>query len=163
MTHSDGKQSSRPVVSAVLKAGLLAGTLDIVCAMTHYYIRSGKNPANVLYFIASGVFDKAAFSGGAGMAMWGLFFHFFIAFSWTIFFFTIYPRVSWLPRNKIVSGFALGVLIWLVMNRIVVPLSNTPKIPFDFIQVLIGVVILMFAVGLPIVWITNKYYSNKSK
>ena len=160
MTHSDGKQSSRPVVSAVLKAGLLAGTLDIVCAMTHYYIRSGKNPANVLYFIASGVFDKAAFSGGAGMAMWGLFFHFFIAFSWAVIFFVLFPKVRFISENRIVSGLLYGALIWLIMTHAVVPLSLTPKIPFDLSQALIGIVILMAAVGLPVSILAGKHYSS---
>ena len=160
MTHSDGKQSSRPVVSAVLKAGLLAGTLDIVCAMTHYYIRSGKNPANVLYFIASGVFDKAAFSGGAGMAMWGLFFHFFIAFSWAVIFFVLFPKVRFISENRIVSGLLYGALIWLIMTQAVVPLSLTPKIPFDLSQALIGIVILMAAVGLPVSILAGKHYSS---
>lgn len=160
MTHSDGKQSSRSVVSAVLKAGLLAGTLDIVCAMTHYYIRSGKNPANVLYFIASGVFDKAAFSGGAGMAMWGLFFHFFIAFSWTVIFFVLFPKVRFISENRIVSGLLYGALIWLIMTQAVVPLSLTPKIPFDLSQAVIGIVILMAAVGLPISILAGKHYSS---
>lgn len=161
MTHSDGKQSSRPVVSAVLKAGLLAGTLDIVCAMTHYYIRSGKNPANVLYFIASGVFDKAAFSGGAGMAMWGLFFHFFIAFSWAVIFFVLFPKVRFISENRIVSGLLYGALIWLIMIHAVVPLSLTPKIPFDLSQAVIGIVILMAAVGLPISILAGKHYSSR--
>lgn len=138
----------------------MAGTLDIVCAMTHYYIRSGKNPANVLYFIASGVFDKAAFSGGAGMAMWGLFFHFFIAFSWTVIFFVLFPKVRFISDNRIVSGLLYGALIWLIMTQAVVPLSLTPKIPFDLSQALIGIVILMAAVGLPVSILAGKHYSS---
>lgn len=118
-------------IGTILKTGLLAGTLDILCALIQFYIKTGKDPAIVLGFIASGVFGKTALTGGTLMAFAGLFFHFVIAFIWTIFFFLLYPKISFLSKNKFLSGFGYGFFIWIVMTRIVVPLSNTPKIPFN--------------------------------
>ncbi len=154
MIHS--KTSS--LIATIIKTGLLAGTLDIFCALIQFYIRNGKNPAVVLKFIASGVFGSTALTGGIEMILAGLFFHFVIAFIWTIFFFLLYPKVSFLSKNKFISGFAYGLFIWIVMTRIVLPLSSTPEIPFNILQAIIGILILMFAVGLPISIMANKYY-----
>jgi len=64
-----------------------------------------------------------------------------------------------LAKNKIAGGLAYGFVICLVMTRLVLPLSNTPKIPFNAVQAVIGIVILIFAVGLPISFIVSRFYS----
>ena len=155
------KQKSYSAMVTITKAGLLAGTLDILCALVQFYIRAGKNPAAVLKFIASGVFGKAALAGGSEMALLGLLFHFIIAFTWTIIFFYFYPQISRVAKNKIIAGLLYGLFIYIIMTRVVLPLSNTPKIPFNAGQAVIGIVILMFAVGLPISFQISKHYSTK--
>ncbi|HEY4612913.1 MAG TPA: hypothetical protein VII11_08025, partial [Bacteroidota bacterium] len=87
---------------AILTTWLLAGTLDILAAFTQYMIGTGgKNPVNVLLFIASGVFGReTAFSGGYPMAALGLAFHYFIAFTWTLLFYLAYPKMNILAKNK---------------------------------------------------------------
>ncbi|MEO8108584.1 MAG: hypothetical protein ABI594_01060 [Ginsengibacter sp.] len=107
----------------ILFAGLLVGSLDILTAFVDYYIQSGKGPAGVLKFVASGVFGASAFSGGAIMIFWGLLFHYIIAFCFTIFFIWVYPRFSFLRKNIIITAVVYGLFVWLVMNRVVVPLS----------------------------------------
>ena len=146
----------------IILAGLTAGTLDITAAAIQYYIKTGKGPGGVLRFIARGVFGKEAATGGFPMACWGLFFHFVIAFLFTLFFFWLYPKIRLLSKNKIVTGLVYGLFVWSVMNLIVVPMSNTPKLPFDINKAIIAMLILMFCVGLPISLITGKYYSRKS-
>lgn len=150
---------SGTALNTIIKACLIAGTLDILCAFAQFYIRTGKSPVVVLKFIASGVFGKAALAGGTEMALLGLLFHFVIAFTWTVIFFQSYPQIPLLAKNKIAGGIAYGFVIWLVMTRVVLPLSNTPKIPFNAVQAIIGIVILMFAVGLPISFIVSRFYS----
>ena len=155
------KQKSDSAMVTITKAGLLAGTLDILCALVQFYIRAGKNPAAVLKFIASGVFGKAALAGGTEMALLGLLFHFIIAFTWTIIFFYFYPQISRVAKNKIIAGLLYGLFIYIIMTRVVLPLSNTPKIPFNAGQAVIGIVVLMSAVGLPISFQISKHYSTK--
>ena len=55
---------SQSAASAIVLTGFIAGTLDITAACIQYYIRTGKGPANVLRYVASGVFGKEAFTGG---------------------------------------------------------------------------------------------------
>ena len=145
--------------ATIIKAGTIAGTLDILCALAQFYIRTGKNPVVVLKFIASGIFGKAALAGGAEMALLGLLFHFIIAFTWTVIFFQFYPQITRVAKSKFAAGLLYGLFIYAIMTRVVLPLSNTPKIPFNPVQAVIGIVILMFAVGLPISFIVSRFYS----
>lgn len=137
-------------ISKILAAGLLVGTLDISAACLQYYIRTGKSPDNVLKFVASGVFGKEAFAGGALMSVCGLLFHFLIAFIFTTFFFFIYPRLKFLSFNVIITAILYGVFTWTVMNRIVLPLSNTPPLPFTWTGAIIAAGILTLCIGLPL-------------
>ncbi len=155
------KQKYYKATATIIKAGLIAGTLDILCALVQFYLRTGKNPDAVLKFIASGVFGKAALAGGTEMALLGLLFHFIIAFTWTVIFFKLYPQITRVAKNKFVTGLLYGLFIYAIMTRVVLPLSNTPKIPFNVVQAVIGIVILMFAVGLPISFLISKHYSTK--
>ena len=147
----------------IIKAGLLAGTLDILSAIVYYYFKTGKNGFTVLNFVASGAFGKKAITGGTRMAAAGLLFHYFIAFCWTIVFFFIYPYLHSVIKNKIVAGLVYGILIWTIMNLVIVPMSAIPKRPFILSAAIINMVILMLAVGLPLSLITDNYYSRLTK
>ena len=143
-------------------AGLLAGFLDGMAAVVDTLVRYGVGPASVFKFIASGIFGKEAFTGGSSMVLLGVFFHFFIATSWAFLFFMLYPRIKMLRKNKFLVGIVYGMLVWLVMNRIVVPLANTPKTSsFNLWQALKGMSYIILFVGIPISWLANRYYSNK--
>lgn len=146
---------------AIVLTGLLAGTLDITAAIVKFFVDGGTDPTKIFRYIASGVLGRDALKGGWGMAAAGLLFHYLIAFIFTIFFFWAYPRLGLQKLNKVVVGLVYGILVWIVMNKIVVPLSNTPKPavqpPFNM-QALIQMLILMFCIGLPIALMANKHY-----
>ena len=148
-------------VRTVIWAGFVAGVLDALAAMTLFMIRGGKNPTDVWKYVASGLFEKVALTGGSDMVLWGLAFHFFIALSFALFFFLIYPRLHRLIPSPVVAGLLYGVFAWLVMNRIVLPLSNVPAAPFNLVRALIGMAIIMVMVGLPIALIINRYYRDR--
>lgn len=134
----------------IFKAGLIAGTMDICAACIQYYLRTGKNPENVLRFVASGVFGKEALAGGHLYSAAGLLFHYLIAFSFTVFFFFIYPRLKFLSYNIFLSAVLYGVFTWTIMSRIVLPLSNTPPIPFTWSGAATAAGILIVCIGLPL-------------
>lgn len=145
----------------IFLTALLAGTLDILAAIVSTYIRFGLGPDRVFKFIASGVFGDSAFSGGTSMIFAGIIFHYFIASIWTLLFFILYPKLR-NTKQKIIGGLLYGIIIWLIMNMIVVPLSNAPEIKFNFPSVLFDVTYLMLFVGLPISLMYHKYYSNET-
>lgn len=145
----------------VAMAGLLVGTLDIISALTHFYLKTGKDPLIVLKYISSAILGKSAYSGGSDMAVLGLLLHFVIAFIWTIFFFLIYPKLKLLSWNRIVTGILYGIFIWIIMSRVVVPMSNASVGAFDLKQAIIGVLILIGAIGIPLSFIAHRYYDLK--
>jgi hypothetical protein len=149
-------------LKTILLATLIAGTLDITAAVISFMANGGKEPIKILYFIASGVFGREiAYGSGQWMALLGLFFHYVIAFVWSVFLFLIYPWVKSVLRNKILIGVLYGVFVWVMMNKVVLPLSNTPAMPFKIKGAIIGCLILIFFIGLPIALIVDRYYSNR--
>lgn len=148
---------NRNFVRSIVIAGLLAGTLDILAAFASTYIKTGRDPSVVLRFIASGVWGREALSGGMAMAMWGLLFHYIIATSWTTLFFVASSKFDVLNRKWIVAGVVYGVFVWVMMTRIVLPLSNVPRLPFDPAQAVVGVLILIACIGLPISYMSKRY------
>ena len=140
-------------------SGLVVGSLDIIAALTNFYIRTGKDPLVVLKYISSAVFGKAAFSGDNSMNILGLLLHFLIAFIWTIFFFLIYPKLRLISWNRIITGIIYGIFIWLIMSLVVVPMSKASGSTFNIKQAIIAVLILIGAIGLPLSFIAHRYYA----
>jgi hypothetical protein len=155
-------QLSKSSRIAVIQIGLLAGTLDGLAAALLYSVPGGKDPLNVYRFIASGVFGNDAFAGGVPMALYGILFHYIIAIGWTTLFFSIYPRVPLLSKNKVAAGIFYGVFVWLMMNLVVLPLSQVPMSDSREVSAIItGMIVLIFCIGLPISWMTSKYFTDR--
>ncbi|MBF4516661.1 DUF1440 domain-containing protein [Flavobacterium sp. ANB] len=145
---------------AVFLSGLISGTLDILAAIFFYAIVFQKTTAiKILQSIASGVFKKEAYTGGAQMTWYGLGFHFIIAILFAWFYFTIYPYLPFLKKNALLSGIIYGIFVWIVMNLIVLPIvfPLLPEKHFDF-PLILSVLILIFCIGFPIAFIARKYY-----
>lgn len=139
----------------VLIAGLIAGTLDILAAII---ILAGGNAVGTLKYIASGVFGKAASEGGYEMAALGLLFHFIIALSWTAAFFLLYPKLPFLKWNKWFNAAAYGLIIQTLMSFVVLPLTQIPQRPFNWVSFLENAVILIFSIGLPVSLMADRFY-----
>lgn len=138
----------------VVWAAFVAGSLDIMAAFVVYAIIMDKTtPVQILLSIASGVFGKGAYEGGNMMAVYGLLFHFLIALTFALFYFLIYQYTSFPGKHKLLSGIIYGIFIWLIMNRIVLPIafSGMPAASWD--AALLGIAIVILAVGLPIAYI----------
>jgi hypothetical protein len=149
------------LISKTIKAGLIVGTLDILSAFIYYFMKTGeKGVFNVLKFVASGVFGKAAFSGGNKMIIAGLVLHYIIAFAFTIFFFWLFPKIKAFSKNIILPGIVYGIFIWIVMNLVVVPLSNIGIGPFTIVNALINVIILIVCIGIPLSFMANAFYEK---
>jgi len=166
-------------IRAILLATLIAGVLDASGAMIHFKINvPNANPLLIWRGVAGGAFGDTARSGN--LFPWvivGILFHFLIVFLFASFFFFIYPKIKALQKNSIIVGLLYGIFIWTVMNFLVLPLSNirsqnkmwaivntNGKLHAVFQgnsnikQMIIGIIIIMFCVGLPISLIIGNYY-----
>jgi hypothetical protein len=145
----------------ILWSGFLVGGLDIIAAFINTWFPYHVGPTVVLRFIASGLLGRAAFGGGNEMAVYGLIIHFLIAYTFTTFYFAFYRRAKFMSKsNWLLNGVIYGILIWLVMNLVVVPNTLIPKGHFKVSQVAIGMGILIVMIGLPLSYITKRYYDG---
>lgn len=145
----------------IFLSGLIAGTLDMLAAITVYaFILQKTTAIKILQSIASGLFKKDAYSGGSQMALYGLLLHYFIALTFAWFYFTIYPYFTFIKKNTLLSGILYGIFVWIIMNLVVLP-TVFPVLPekhLDF-PLILSILILIFCIGIPIAFITKKHYS----
>jgi len=144
----------------VLTAGLLAGIMDGSAAMIQTAI-AGRTMEGLWRYVASGFFGNDAFTGSSAMIVYGILFHLFIAMSWAVIFYFLYPYLKQWFKNPVVLGMLYGIVVWAVMNLIVLKLANTPKGPFNPGRAAIAAAILMVCIGLPISLMFNKFYKGK--
>jgi uncharacterized membrane protein YagU involved in acid resistance len=113
-------------MSAVLKSslsgGLIAGTVDIGAAA----LINLASPLRILLAIASGLLGKAAFGGSDQVMLLGL----MLQWGMSVLIAAIYSlaanRFPELARRWVLGGALYGVIVFIVMNFVVVPLSAAP-------------------------------------
>lgn len=137
--------------------GLIAGTLDICAAFMYAWLRAGVGPSRVLHAVASGLLGPQAFQGGGKTAVLGLALHFLIATIWTAVFYFASRRLLFLLERPVVFGLLYGVVVYLLMNFVVLPLSNVAGRPSPISARLINMLIIMFFVGLPIAVVVRRF------
>lgn len=113
------------IMKATLIGGLIAGALDIIYAIAAFGPLSyGAPPMRILQSIAAGAIGRdAATSGEWSTAMLGLGLHFVIAIGMAAVFVLAASTFRFLLRPAILWGFVYGLLLYVAMNYIIVPLS----------------------------------------
>jgi uncharacterized membrane protein len=135
----------------VLCIGLIAGTLDIADALIFNQLRE-ISPILVLQYIASGLIGPRAFLEGNSSAMLGLLLHYVIAITWTFAYYEISRRAIILNHHPVLSGLSFGLLVYLVMNFIVLPLSTVKRTASTITVAsrINGVLALLICIGLTV-------------
>ncbi len=142
---------------AILWGGLIAGVLDITAAIITT-LAYGRSPARMLQSIASGVLGARSYEGGLKTSALGLALHFVIAFGATIVYYTASRKLTLLVRQTVVSGLLYGVAVYFFMQLVVLPLSRVPfRVSFTTSQLVTGLLVHMFCVGLPIALVVRHY------
>ena len=137
--------------------GLIAGTLDICAACLTAWYRAGVGPIGLLQYVASGALGPAAFQGGVKTALIGLALHFLIATIWTVVFYLASRKWLFLIERPIQFGLLYGIAVYLIMTFVVVPLSLVTPRPATITGRTIGILTIMFCVGLPIALIVRRF------
>jgi uncharacterized membrane protein YagU involved in acid resistance len=142
--------------SAVLIGGAIAGTLDILFAITFAYSQ-GVPPMNLLQTVASGVLGKASYDGGAGAAALGLALHFLISLLLAAAYVLASRRIDALAKYPVVIGAVFGVGVLLLMRLVVLPLSAFPHpVTFRPLATALDLLSHMFLFGVPIALAARK-------
>ena len=140
-----------------LGAGLVAGTTNLIAGGAIY----GGTLTHGLQLIASGVLGAPAFSGGAATAVLGACLHYTISIVAAGLYCEIARRESRLRQHWLVGGIVFGVIAYLVMNLIVVPLSNAANPDFSAAMVAKELVAHTVMFGLPIAGIVALYFRRR--
>lgn len=138
-----------------LLAALVVGTLDISEVLIVSWLKGGA-PLKIFQGIASGIYGKASFEGGTRTILIGLALHYFIATMVVAVYFLASRKLAILNRHPILTGATYGLMVYLFMNFVVLPLSaiGGPKFTtFNVVNqlfchmVLIGITTGLFARG----------------
>jgi uncharacterized membrane protein YagU involved in acid resistance len=140
----------------IVIGGLIAGALDILFAIS-FAAYNGTPPVRLLQIVASGAFGKAALDGGVAMAAVGLAAHFGMSLGWAALFFLAAQRWPQLVRRPLVYGIVFGILVFLAMRLLVLPLSAYPfPVRFKPLSTVLDLMSHMFLFGLPIALAARK-------
>jgi hypothetical protein len=172
--------SSKRIGKTILVAGTVAGTLDIIAALVNGYIsRAVKTDTffdvseKILKYIAGGVFTlKTSMAGGFEMVAAGLLFHYIIAFALAAFFVLLYINWKALSNLAVLIPFGIfyGIFAWIVTTKMIIPYISAlpkPKVVFEWgnwdhwWKARVAILILIFAIGLPIALITRAYLGRR--
>ncbi|MDB5030447.1 hypothetical protein [Mucilaginibacter sp.] len=149
----------RNTLRNILWLGLLTGTLDAIAALLLNYKIS---PLLIFRFIASGIFGKAAFAGAEEMVVAGILFHYLIAYVFSAAFYLLYSFSYSIFKNKYVVAIVYGGIAWVIMNLIVIPLSQIGPHHIKPVAIITGVCALIICVALPVALIADKKLSKRA-
>lgn len=138
----------------LLRATLFAGTLDLLSAMV-YVLIDGRNPLAVPVGIASAVWPGALKAGAPALVV-GVLLHFAIMLAMVAAYMMVARRLPRLAARPAISGVLYGIVLWMVMNLIVLPLRWPALFPHvtvvSFAEQIFSHIVL---VGLPLAWMTR--------
>jgi len=136
-----------------LLATLICGTLDILLAV-FLSLQRGNDPAGMLRFVASGPFPAATEWGTEG-AVLGLAVHFTLMALMVGGFLVLVSQRPALLDKPLLAGIAFGLITYVLMNLIVVPLRWPAAFPPKPIGIVTQLLAHLFLVALPTVLIAR--------
>ncbi len=136
-----GSGAWRRAAFAALFGGMIAGTVDIGAAA----LINGLDPSRIQQFIAGGLLGPAALQGGAYTMWLGLFLQWGMSILIAAIFVSAALRLRWLTARPVLAGLAYGVVVFVVMNYVVLPLSAWHRVghftPMSFIWNLLAMLV----------------------
>lgn len=144
--HQEGRSNPSGLV---LAGGLVAGTLDIVFACGFWAWKLDVPPERILQSVAAGLLGDVSFDGGWGTAALGLLLHYFIALSMCVVYYQVARRWPLLWRRPLLCGAFYGLLLYVVMNYVVVPLSAAGPGSKDRLWIALSIAAHVLLIGIP--------------
>lgn len=155
----DSSITGRPrALDTILYGGLVVGILDGLFALIFYGLILGVKPLRIFQSVASGLLGReASFAGGVKTFLLGILLHFVVATCIAAVYYVISLNLPVLIRHAVVSGLIYGMIAYLVMNYVVIPLSAIGTSPSfslrTFLPAFIG---HAFLVGLPVALLARR-------
>lgn len=145
-------------LKAIIAGGLIAATIDIGSAV----LISGHSAARILQTIAGGILAKASFDGGLRSVLLGLALQELMGLIIAAIYVGAAVRMPALCRRWVGWGLAYGVLIFLVMNYLVVPLSAWHVVPHFSLASFFANLLAMLLFGLIVAYSTARLVAERT-
>ena len=158
MTSAGASIAAEPArpLAGIFSGGLIGGSFDLAFAMIFNGLR-GVKLIRIPQSIASGVLGMASFQGGIPTAALGIFLHYVIALGAAATYYIASRKLTVLRRRAALCGIAYGVLIYLFMNWIVLPLSAAPKFRHTPVSIASDLTVHMLLIGLSIAYAARRF------
>jgi hypothetical protein len=150
----------RNIARPILLATLVAGTLDILAAVGLTLYFGARSIADMLRGVASGPFPGAKDWGDGGAAL-GLGVHFTLMAIMVAVYVAIAARRPALLAKPVLWGVAYGLVTYVVMNLIVVPLRWPERFPPSALSVGTQLFCHIVLVGIPIALIAARHLRSR--
>ena len=111
---------------AVAHGGLAIAAIDFIYCVL-FWSPQGVAPMRILQGIAAGALGKASFSGGVASALLGAGFQWFIGACFVLAYALVARHLDALVQHPRRYGIAYGMLLYMTMSLVVVPLSAAPE------------------------------------
>jgi hypothetical protein len=108
---------------------LALASADLLFAGTYWHSLYGVPPSRTVQNIASGLLGKRAFAVGNGTVLLGALLHYAIMGAMVATYYVMAGKMKGLVERPWLYGLLYGVVLFIVMNLVVVPLSAMPKAP----------------------------------
>jgi len=148
-------------LTLVLAGGAIAGGFDIVYAIIFWAVKRGVPAQRILQSVAAGLLGPASFQGGTPTAALGLALHFFIAITMAVTYYVVAQRWPLLVQRPVFCGLGYGLILYVIMNYVVVPLSAAGKGSRDPLWVALSILVHMVLIGLPIALFSRRALAAK--
>jgi len=159
-SSGEAKTVERPrAFDTIVYGGLVVGILDMLFAFTFYGLILGFPPLRIFQSVAAGLLGRpAATEGGVKTFLLGILLHFVVASCIAAVYYAASLTFPVLLRNAVLGGLVYGMVAYLGMNYVVVPLSAIRRMPGPkklsiFLTEIIGHALL---VGLPLALLARR-------
>lgn len=158
LVNSPGYSTTgRPrALDTIILGGLAIGLGDFLFAVIFYGVILGVRQIRIFQSVASGLLGRASFDGGIKTYILGLFLHFVVATCIATVYYLLSSRLSFLIQHAVVSGLVYGMIAYLGMNYIVIPLSRARSGPFAWRTFIPAFIAHALLVGLPVALIARR-------
>jgi hypothetical protein len=157
-TWRHSRHTDRYLVSAAIIVFLLA-TSDLIFACTYWHVTYHVPAPRLIQNIASGLLGKRAFAGGENTVLLGIVLQYAMISLMVGTYFVISTRWKVLNAKPLAWGLLYGVVLYVVMNYVVVPLSAAAKGPVIASWIILSIVV-HWVIGVTIAfgarWAANK-------
>ncbi|MFC5569989.1 hypothetical protein ACFPN1_07960 [Lysobacter yangpyeongensis] len=151
----------RSAAAQIIAGGFTLATLDLIYACSFWAWLRHVSPVYLLQYIASGALGQAAFEGGIATALLGAGFHYFTATMMVLAYYLASGRYRALLQHPVLYGVPYGLLLWVVMTWVVVPLSRAQVAAKPLMLAFITNLLMHLLFGVICVWFARRAHGAR--